>query len=157
MVIKQSTLAALAILAAVSTTRTANAAETLPGEGPGVEQYGMECAPRRAVSGDTVRIRFPAPHGHDFAVASPDGELYFIAFQQPDRSSAVQPLVPENRFATMTEFSVPLAEFKGIPWRTPGGARVIFRESGTYTLLVSPALETEDPLIEGWCKITFAP
>jgi hypothetical protein len=144
------------VAAAVSLGATAHAAERLPGEAPGVAQFGMQCEPRSVNASTTLRVRFPTPHGHDFAVASPDGELYFVAFQQPDRSSAVQPLIPERSFAAMSGLTVQVGAFEGIPWRTNGSRRAIFRESGTYTLLVSPALETEDPVIEGWCKITFS-
>jgi hypothetical protein len=145
----------LAAIAALGVASAAQAAKRLPGERPGVTQHGMQCEPRRAGPRGTLHIRLPARHGHDFAVTSPKGELYFVAFAQPDRASAVQPLIAEGAFRTMTTLTVAIAEFQGIPWRTAGGKRPIFRESGTYTIVVSPALETEDPAIDGWCKVRF--
>ncbi len=146
-------LAAMAMLS--MPTASYAAGKRLPGERAGVTQHRMQCDPRQVKAGDTLHIRLPSHHGGDFAVKSPKGELYFIAFSELDPAAPLQPLIAVDAFKTMTEFSVKAAELEGIPSWTPGPKRGIFKESGIYTVLVSPALETEDPDIQGWCKIRF--
>jgi hypothetical protein len=121
-----------------------------------IQQQGLQCDPLTVRLGDTLRIRFPLPHGGDFAIVSPNGEYLFIAFGQSDSSSPIQPVLPANVFSGMAEISVKINEVKGIPWSKQGpGSTRIFTISGVYKILVSESLETEDPVLDGWCHVSF--
>jgi hypothetical protein len=119
----------------------------------------MTCTPNPLRIGDVLKIGLPGGHGGDFAIVAPDGEYYFLAFSQPDPSSPLQPVIETEAFRAMTGTELHTGEARGIPWSVEGAvtAEPIFTGPGTYILLVSAALETEDPLLDGWCRVQIMP
>jgi len=149
----------LSIALVIATSTNAWAADqSLPGRAPPIDQQGMECEPLRATSGDTIRLRLSPQHGGYLAIESPTRERFYIVFPQPDASSPAQPLIPSDTFRRMTDLSIKVSDAQGYSSKANDTRKVpIFRRTGTYTVLVSNQLETDEPVLDGWCKIDFSP
>ena len=117
------------------------------------------CSPLKLYQGETLTIALPVPHGSDLAVVGPDGTYFFLAFSQPDKGSPVQPVLHEKTFRNMTQVKLLTTEAKGVPWieqnTLSGASEMIFTKTGRYRVLLSEALETEDPIIEASCEVDY--
>jgi hypothetical protein len=120
-------------------------------------QYGIQCTPLDLHSESTLQIKLPDAHGGNLAIISPAGVYFFIAFDQPNQSSNLTPSIPAAAFEKMRVLEFGVASAQGIPWSKGSVKAVpIFTVPGTYRLVVSPALETEDPELDGWCDLKFS-
>jgi hypothetical protein len=123
---------------------------------PAPSQHGLACEPLNLRPGDTVNIKFPENHGSDFAVLDPAGRYFFISFQQPNSASKLQPVIATPAFLTMKSIGLAVNEVQGVKWRQGNTEKqLIFQGNGVYRVLLSAALESEDPLLEGWCDLSF--
>jgi hypothetical protein len=115
----------------------------------------IDCKPKVLTSSGKLAIQLPRVHGGDSAIIDPKGEHFFISFYQPDKESSFQPIIPATIFSRITNFSI-TSETKGYRGsRRDGTKENIFSEDGIYELIVSPALETEEPILDGWCKFQY--
>jgi hypothetical protein len=117
------------------------------------------CSLLKLYRGETLTLRLPVPHGADLAVVGPDGTYLFIAFSEPNKRSPVQPIIDEETFRNMTQVRLVTTNAKGVPWvleKKPSGAtRRIFTKTGRYRVLLSQALETEDPILDASCEVDY--
>jgi ABC-type uncharacterized transport system permease subunit len=103
----------------------------------------------------------PVPHGSNLAVVSPDNQFFFIAFSQPDRSSAYQPLIEDAVFKEMKQLKLVTTKAEGVLGVNVTGQakrRLIFTKTGRYKVLLSEvgeSLETDDPILKGSCEVYY--
>jgi hypothetical protein len=117
---------------------------------------GLVCSPTDIRPADTIKVELPANHGTDLAIVNPRKEYFFISFKSSGGPSALKPIIPAQEFAGMRELKLNVSTATGIPWTGESVApKNIFTISGTYTIMVAPSLETEDPELDGWCKLEF--
>lgn len=148
---------AIALVIAASTNAWA-ADQDLPARAPPIDQQGMQCEPLRVRSGDTIHMSIAPEHGGYLAIESPTRERFYMVFPQPDPSSPAQPSIPWDIFRRMTDLSIKVGDAQGYPSKGNDTRKVpIFRQAGTYTVIVSNQLETDEPVLDGWCKINFRP
>jgi hypothetical protein len=112
----------------------------------------LSCEPKRISSNDTLILRFRMPHPGELAIRAPGNIWYFLVYD-PDESSP-PPIVDKASFARMSEMRLPVATARGIRWQGDGKNEVMFQESGTYEVVLTNTLETEDvPAFR--CKLAF--
>jgi len=112
----------------------------------------LRCSPERLYRGETVTVDLPAEHdGYDFAILCHALEQYLISFK-PGPLDRIGPVIAPGVFAKMRQVKLSTAEARGslsAPWR-PDRPRAlkppekIFTESGSYEVLLGPALGAED-------------
>jgi hypothetical protein len=123
---------------------------------PQPQSENMLCTPVTVHTKDELQIDLPQNHGGDMAIVSPSGEYFFLAFASEDPASKVTPIIPSATFKEMKRVQLKVSEAKGISWSEESPApKGIFTKTGVYRILVSDALETEDPVLDGWCNIRF--
>jgi hypothetical protein len=147
----QRTWLSLSLLVLVSHTSLATELPIPPSK---AEEAGLQCAPLKVNSNDVLHIVLPPSRGSDFAVVNPNGDYLFISFYQPDSHSPLQPVIPPSVFSGLKEIALGISSAKGVS-TTRAATEKIFDKPGKYKVLVSPTLETEDPVIDGWCEISF--
>ena len=114
---------------------------------------GMTCTPETVYPGDLLVIALPYHHGGDFAALNPSGELLFIIFVPSRTSGELAPVVPVRKFLRMRKVELEVNDVKGVSSDLAG--QLIFQRSGIYSFAVSKAFETEDPILDGSCKVRF--
>jgi hypothetical protein len=115
----------------------------------------LSCDPKQVRSGDTLILRFRMPHPEELAIGAPGNGWYFLVFE-PDPSTP-QPIVDKASFAKMREMRLPVATAKGIPWAAgKNNPEVIFQRPGTYEVILTAALESDDVVPTYRCKVAFA-
>jgi hypothetical protein len=115
----------------------------------------LSCDPKQVRSGDTLILRFRMPHPEELAIRAPGNGWYFLVFE-PDPSTP-RPIVDKASFAKMREMRLPVATAKGIPCAAgKNNPEVIFQRPGTYEVILTAALESEDVVPTYRCKVAFA-
>lgn len=114
----------------------------------------QSCTPKILYFGDTFTINLNTPHGADFIIYPPSREKSFeICFWYPKDS--------KNKPETMFEYNEckNVKQVKLVAGITEVGGwnheeesfgpfkSVLFQEVGTYEIIVSPNIETDDPVI----------
>jgi hypothetical protein len=75
---------------------------------------------------------------------------------EPDPSTP-QPVVDKASFAKMREMRLPVATAQGIPWIAgKSSSEVIFQRPGTYEVILTAVLESEDVTPTYRCRVAFA-
>lgn len=143
------------LIAIAATIAVANADEPKKALPPPASE-ALSCLPDTATAKDKITIKLPTPHSGDFAVITPSGDYLFISFNQPDKASLIQPVIPAETFQRLPELVLDVATATGVPWIQDAPAiQPMFTKSGDYKFVLSKALETEDPVLDGWCVVTF--
>lgn len=93
--------------------------------------------------GDTLKIKFKVPHFKDLAITTPKNKFYFVVYNQSEEE---QPsLVDWNGFANRKTIQIITDQTKANSWDTNIKTnQIIFNETGTYQVLLSENLETDD-------------
>ena len=113
----------------------------------------LSCELKKISADDTLILRFRMPHPAELAIRAPGNIWYFLVYD-PDKSSPA-PIVDKASFAKMSEMRLPVATARGIRWEGDGKNEVMFQQSGTYEVILTNILETEDvPAFR--CKIAFS-
>lgn len=132
-------------------------ADGMPGELPPPGFLNMTCSPKMLRSASNLSIELPKEKGATFAAVLPDGNFRFISFEQPNSSAPSQPIVSSDEFAAMARFETPVRELQGVLWTRGGTLGPVFTAPGRYSFVVAETLETEDPLIDGYCEVDYRP
>jgi hypothetical protein len=144
-------LAWVSILIAIVPMQLTNAADQSPTPR---DTSRVVCDPLNAKKTDKISLGFPVPHGDNLAIINPAGTYFFIAFDQPDAGSPVQPIISGPDFSRMSNLDLDVANARGINWSRKNATKEpIFTRSGSYKVLVGASLETEDPILDGWCHV----
>jgi hypothetical protein len=121
-------------------------------------QGTLACTPTNLRPNQPLTVNLPEKHGTDFAIVDPKNRYFFISFRPDASAPNFRPIIPEQVFRAQRTLVIDPKTAKGVPWVTGGsGAPAkIFERSGVYRLLLSEALETEDPVLDGWCEVQFS-
>jgi hypothetical protein len=95
---------------------------------------------------DTIKIVFAHQGNHEFAIRTPSGEFFYVVYN-PAIPTIPQgkPVVSYKDFASTKELKIPIASFKANPHDTKyKGNQLVFKKSGTYTLMLGKNLSTDD-------------
>jgi hypothetical protein len=127
-------------------------------ESPGLQSLHLKCTPQRVIDGDVLLFEFPPAHGPEFAVVRPDGKYMFMAFTQADPKAEMQPLFPAKTFSAQKSAKSVVAALKAVLWERTASKKPqpVFSQPGIYTFMVGSGLESEDPGVTGWCRVTYA-
>jgi len=111
----------------------------------------MTCSPRE-VSDDTIlTITLPYPHG-DYLIALQPREQGSIHIIYPWTDEPLH--VSANEFVRLKTLTFKISAIRGSRGK---GLQKVFVTAGRYTLIVGEGIETESPLLQGWCRVTYLP
>src|ERR1700733_3465159 len=83
----------------------------------------LKCSPSKITGSSMLSVILPKPHGGNFAIVNPKGDYLFIAFSQPDKKSAVQPIMSASMFQKLPEFKLKIDSAKAWNWETKANAK----------------------------------
>lgn len=93
--------------------------------------------------GDTLKVKFKTPHPKDFAIRTPDNRFFFLVYALSDPE--MPSLYDWNEFANMNTIEIITDKTKANPWDASASENcLIFAVTGTYKILLSDKLETDD-------------
>ena len=119
-----------------------------------IQQHVMICSPKALEINSILRVQLPAEHGTDLAIVNPDGEYFFLAFSEDARPSNLKPVIPESTYRALSVVNLNVETAVGVPWgKNTVVPEKIFVQPGRYSVFSSKSLETEDPVLDGWCKV----
>jgi hypothetical protein len=114
----------------------------------------MDCTSRMVDGKQEISVVFPTDKGTEFAVASPGGELFFLAFSVSDLESSVRPIFASELYSTMAAYRSLVTEMEGVPTSSEDARPTqVLTRPGRYTFMVGVGLDSDEPDIRGWCKI----
>ena len=130
------------------------AAALMAGGGEANMIGGLNCSPSRLGPRDVLRIVLPAHHHGDMRALTPAGRRIWLA--NVDHAGLVAVLGPlaQNGLRSVSVWGGRADSLFGADARTQRRLPV-FRESGSYRFQVSGNLETEDPILDGWCTVSY--
>ncbi|MES2963341.1 MAG: hypothetical protein V4760_05590, partial [Bdellovibrionota bacterium] len=117
---------------------------------------GFDCSPLRLRSDDTLKITLPGNHGATLAIIDPQKRHWFIAYDAGS-DKKLKPVISEGEFRKASSIVKKISEFKGelLEGSADKGHQKIFAKPGRYTVQVAQTLETEDPVLDGWCHLEY--
>lgn len=95
---------------------------------------------------DTIKVLFAHKKNYEFAIRTPTGEFFYVVYN-PDIPTIPKgkPVVSYREFTTTRQIIIPVATFKANPHDTKyKGNQLVFKKSGTYTLMLGKNLSTDD-------------
>lgn len=109
----------------------------------------MDCRPQRLRSATILNITLPKASSDYLSVFAPDGGYYAVVFPM----TRLDLMFTSDELEKLTRLSVGASEAKGV--LASERLEPIFTAAGTYTILVGRQFETERPIVNGWCRVSF--
>jgi hypothetical protein len=111
------------------------------------------CEPRTVRRGDSLVLSLPPGHGRELGIIAPDRGLLFVAFRP--ESATCRPPITSDEFLSKSTLELSTSSAVGV--RTPCDTELvrIFETAGSYEVIVSPNLETEDTPANLRCKVEY--
>ena len=107
-----------------------------------VDANVLSCSPAMLHNGEPLVLTLGAGHGSELGVVREEGEVpYFMVIQGPPDD--MKTLMARGEFGAATRVEVP-SDATGFRWVGEGGNERIFTTPGTYEVLISNSLESED-------------
>jgi hypothetical protein len=119
---------------------------------------GMQCTPATLGSDSTLSITIPGKHAGYMAIFTEKAIYYFIADER--HGSEEHPSIySADQFEKLHHVTLRVRDLRALRLDESSGNiyEKIFQSAGRYGIVVGPDLETEDPLIDGWCEVRFEP
>jgi hypothetical protein len=111
------------------------------------------CEPRTLSRGKSLVLSLPPGHGRELGIMTPDRGLLFVAFRP--ESPTCRPPITSDEFLSKSSLELNTASAVGVYTPCDKELVPVFQSPGTYELIVSPNLETEDTPAILRCKIEF--
>ncbi len=93
--------------------------------------------------GDTLKIKFKAPHASDFGIVTPNGRFFFVVYGGNDTTKPS--LVDYLEFANLEYLEMVTDRIKANPWDVRiNENQLVFTVSGKYLIQLSETLDTDD-------------
>jgi hypothetical protein len=95
---------------------------------------------------DTIKLLFSHQGNYELAIRTPSGEFFYMVYN-PAIPTIPQgkPVVSYKEFSTTRQLNIPISTFKANPHDTKyKGNQLVFKKSGTYTLMLGKNLSTDD-------------
>lgn len=119
------------------------------------------CAPKVLYKGDKFVIKLNTPHGTDFIIKTPDNRSYEICFWYPEHEKYKPEVMYKTDVCRSISHVELIAEYTPIGgWNHNEGPSfgpfkaTAFDVPGTYEVIVSPNIETEDPILSR-CTVEY--
>jgi hypothetical protein len=109
------------------------------------------CEPSVLRSGQDLVLTLPSPHGRELGIVTPDKGLLFVAFRP--ESPTCRPPIASDDFLAQSRVELHTTSAVGVHTPCDTKSLKIFEALGTYEIVVSPNLETEDSPANLRCKI----
>ena len=104
----------------------------------------LSCAPQRLSAGQSLVLTMAPGHGKELAILREEGDVeipFFLVVQSPPDD--MRALMSREAFGAATRVEVPTSA-TGYKWVGEGGNERIFTTPGTYEVLLSDSLESEE-------------
>ncbi|NVM87088.1 hypothetical protein FHT32_000711 [Variovorax sp. SG517] len=122
-----------------------------------VQQGTMVCSPTSVRSNQSFTVHLPENYGPDVAIVDPVGRYFFLSFRPSASAPKHIPPITEQALRSQKTLVINANSAKGIELAvgSSGAWKKIFGKSGVYRVLISQTLETEAPVLDGWCEVLF--
>jgi len=121
---------------------------------PPQRAVALTCSPDKLSRSDTLILNMTVPHGGDLAIVGPDNRIFNIIYWQ-DNAAPTQPMVDWEKFKTMKQLKLDIAQIKGL-LRERDRNELVFTKTGWYRVLLSENLEAEASRIPRFeCKVYY--
>lgn len=124
---------------------------------PTLHQGTMVCTPTSVRTNQSFTVQLPEKHGPDIAIVDPAGRYFFLSFRPTASAPKHIPPISDATLRAKKALVINTSQASGIELAIGSDAVLskIFRRSGVYRVLISDTLETEDPVLDGWCEVFF--
>lgn len=107
---------------------------------------GMWVRNKETYSGQTIQLRFKAPHASFLGVIDPDGSFFYLVYPSSESTEGLKPLIDSKAFVILDHLDIQTNTLKADPYKYGVMEnQSVFTKSGTYTFIMGDNLHTDDP------------
>ena len=107
---------------------------------------------------DRLRVHIGSPHGVAFSVTRP-GEAARLWLGSDDDDPVASWWMPASKslFQVLDAGGLRARDLVAWPTRYAAPSVKVFTRPGVYLFEVADVLDNDDPILDGWCKVTYRP